>query len=152
MEALRRREEALVDFARRERDLQLRRLREEVATCTAHLQHTTALVQFCIEALKESDSSAFLQVVAQFSSTNSFFTVFHHFSHLLQIGTMLVNRVSNLDLTWRQEMEELTNRASPTLELTLDDLGLRRNIDQLTFLEMKRNIIYWTARRYLYTV
>jgi hypothetical protein len=27
-----------------------------------------------------------------------------------------------------------------TLELTLDDLGLRRNIDQLTFLEMKRNI------------
>ncbi|XP_059353298.1 E3 ubiquitin-protein ligase TRIM9-like isoform X2 [Daphnia carinata] len=114
MEALRRREEALVDFARRERDLQLRRLREEVATCTAHLQHTTALVQFCIEALKESDSSAFLQ-----------------------IGSMLVNRVSNLDLTWRQEMEELTNRASPTLELTLDDLGLRRNIDQLTFLEMK---------------
>lgn len=62
MEALRRREEALVEFARRERDLQLRRLREEVATCTAHLQHTTALVQFCIEALKESDSSAFLQV------------------------------------------------------------------------------------------
>ncbi|XP_046658047.1 E3 ubiquitin-protein ligase TRIM9-like isoform X1 [Daphnia pulicaria] len=114
MEALRRREEALVDFARRERDLQLRRLREEVATCTAHLQHTTALVQFCIEALKESDSSAFLQ-----------------------IGSMLVNRVSNLDLTWRQEMDELTNRASPTLELTLDDLGLRRNIDQLTFLEMK---------------
>lgn len=62
MEALRRREESLVEFARRERDLQLRRLREEVATCTAHLQHTTALVQFCIEALKESDSSAFLQV------------------------------------------------------------------------------------------
>lgn len=63
MEALRRREEALVEFARRERDLQLRRLREEVATCTTHLQHTTALVQFCIEALKESDSSAFLQVI-----------------------------------------------------------------------------------------
>jgi hypothetical protein len=80
MEALRRREEALVDFARRERDLQLRRLREEVATCTAHLQHTTALVQFCIEALKESDSSAFLQVVAQFSITNSFF---HGFSSFL---------------------------------------------------------------------
>lgn len=52
---------------------------------------------------------------------------------------MLVNRVSNLDLTWRQEMDELTNRDSPTLELTLDDLGLRRHIDQLTFLEMKRN-------------
>ena len=59
---LRRREEILVDFARRERDLQLRRLREEVATCTTHLQQTTALVQFCIEAVKETDSSAFLQV------------------------------------------------------------------------------------------
>lgn len=133
MEALRRREEALVDFARRERDLQLRRLREEVATCTAHLQHTTALVQFCIEALKESDSSAFLQ-----------------------IGSMLVNRVSNLDLTWRQEMDELTNRASPTLELTLDDLGLRRNIDQLTFQRAQRTFLemqylalcdYWETRR-----
>jgi len=111
---LRRREGVLVEFARRERDLQLRRLREEVATCTAHLQHTTALVQFCIEALKESDSSAFLQ-----------------------IGSMLVNRVSNLDLTWRQEMDDLSNRPSPTLELNVDDLGLRRSIEQLTFLEMK---------------
>jgi hypothetical protein len=51
---------------------------------------------------------------------------------------MLVNRVSNLDLTWRQEIDDLTNRPSPTFELTLDDLGLRRSIDQLTFLEMKR--------------
>ena len=51
---------------------------------------------------------------------------------------MLVNRVSGMDLTWRQEMELLSQRASPTLELTLDDLGLRRHIDQLTFLEMKR--------------
>jgi len=111
---LRRREAVLVDFARRERDLQLRRLREEVATCTAHLQHTTALVQFCIEALKETDSSAFLQ-----------------------IGSMLVNRVSNLDLTWRQEIDDLSNRPSPRLELNVDDLGLRRTIEQLTFLEMK---------------
>ena len=56
---------------------------------------------------------------------------------------MLVNRVSNLDLTWRQEMEELSNRASPTLELTLDDLGLRRSIEQMTFLEMKRNLFFY---------
>lgn len=70
IEALQRREEALVDFARRERDLQLRRLREEVATCTSHLQHTTALVQFCIEALKESDSSAFLQVRLEIQSVS----------------------------------------------------------------------------------
>jgi len=52
---------------------------------------------------------------------------------------MLVNRVSNLDLTWRQEIDDLANRPSPTLELSLDDLGLRRSIEQLTFREMKRN-------------
>lgn len=52
---------------------------------------------------------------------------------------MLVNRVSNLDLTWRQEMDELTVRAAPSLELTLDDLGVRRSVEQMTFLEMKRN-------------
>lgn len=51
---------------------------------------------------------------------------------------MLVNRVSNLDLSWRQEIGELANRPSPTLELTLDDVLLRRSIEQLTFLEMKR--------------
>lgn len=62
IEALRRREETLVEFARRERDTQLRHLRAEVAGCTHHLQHTTALVQFCIEALKEADPCAFLQV------------------------------------------------------------------------------------------
>ena len=169
-EALRRREEALVEFARRERDLQLRRLRDEVATCTGHLQHTTALVQFCIEALKESDSSAFLQVTFCFYDADTFsfilsqlFFIPPHpfqfddgaeriycrdvkrlmsfFVYLFsqQIGSMLVNRVSNLDLTWRQEMDELTSRPVPSLELTLDDLGLRRSIDQMTFLEMKRN-------------
>jgi len=66
MEALRRREEALVAFARRERDLQVRRLRDEVATCTTHLQQTTALVQFCIEAVKETDPTAFLQASPSF--------------------------------------------------------------------------------------
>ena len=72
---------------------------------------------------------------------NQFFFLFIH----IQIGSMLVNRVSNLDLTWRQEMEELSNRASPTLELTLDDLGLRRSIEQMTFLEMKRNLFIFSA-------
>ena len=51
---------------------------------------------------------------------------------------MLVNRVTNLDLTWRQEIDDLSNRPSPRLELNVDDLGLRRSIEQLTFLEMKR--------------
>lgn len=31
-------------------------------SCTGKLQQTTGLIQFCIEALKETDSAAFLQV------------------------------------------------------------------------------------------
>ena len=155
MDALERRQGALIEFARRERDVQLRRLRDEVSTCTAHLQSTTALVQFCIAALKEADSSQ---------------------AAFLQIGAMLVERVSNLHSTWslhqsrsmqqqeteveeeeEEEEEEATScsrrlsnggatapatsRSSCSLQLTLDDLGLRRSIDQLTFLEMKRKLL-----------
>lgn len=37
-------------------------LQEQQSSCTGKLQHTTGLIQFCIEALKETDSAAFLQV------------------------------------------------------------------------------------------
>lgn len=35
---------------------------EQQSNCTVKLQQTTGLIQFCIEALKETDSAAFLQV------------------------------------------------------------------------------------------
>ena len=35
---------------------------EQQLNCTGKLQQTTGLIQFCIEALKENDSAAFLQV------------------------------------------------------------------------------------------
>lgn len=35
---------------------------EQQTSCTGKLQQTTGLIQFCIEALKETDSAAFLQV------------------------------------------------------------------------------------------
>jgi hypothetical protein len=38
-------------------------LQEQQVNCTGKLQHTTGLIQFCIEALKETDSAAFLQVI-----------------------------------------------------------------------------------------
>jgi tripartite motif-containing protein 9/67 len=37
-------------------------LKEQQLNCTGKLQQTTGLIQFCIEALKETDSAAFLQV------------------------------------------------------------------------------------------
>lgn len=35
---------------------------EQQINCTGKLQQTTGLIQFCIEALKETDNAAFLQV------------------------------------------------------------------------------------------
>lgn len=62
IQALRLRETQLIDYVRQERDFRLKALREQVASCTSKLQHTTGLLQFCIEALKETDPTAFLQV------------------------------------------------------------------------------------------
>lgn len=37
-------------------------IKDQQSNCTGKLQQTTGLIQFCIEALKETDSAAFLQV------------------------------------------------------------------------------------------
>lgn len=60
--AIEARKAQLLDFVRQEREMRLRALREQMTLCTARLQQTTALLQFCIEALKETDSVSFLQV------------------------------------------------------------------------------------------
>ncbi|KAK9506332.1 hypothetical protein O3M35_008288 [Rhynocoris fuscipes] len=64
MAALEARKHQLIEYVRQERDTKIRTLKDQVAACTSKLQHTTALMQFCIEALKENDSSAFLQVIS----------------------------------------------------------------------------------------
>jgi tripartite motif-containing protein 9/67 len=43
-------------------DLTCTALQDQQTSCTGKLQQTTGLIQFCIEALKETDSAAFLQV------------------------------------------------------------------------------------------
>lgn len=62
VQAIHERKEQLLDFIRQDKEVKLRALKEQVSTCTCKLQHTTGLLQFCIEALKETDSAAFLQV------------------------------------------------------------------------------------------
>lgn len=109
------RKSRLIEAARQTRDARVRSLRDQVARCATHLQGTTALLTFCIEALKETDSSAFLQ-----------------------IGGMLSMRASSAAGSWGaaegvQEMARL-----PLLDLTLDDKPVRRAIDQLTFVQLKR--------------
>lgn len=62
IDAIHHRRAQLLDCIRQDKELRIRALKEQVVTCTSRLQQTTALLQFCIEALKETDSCAFLQV------------------------------------------------------------------------------------------
>ncbi|KAF2885055.1 hypothetical protein ILUMI_21110 [Ignelater luminosus] len=112
IEAIHQRRAQLLDCIRQDKDLRVRALKEQVATCTARLQHTTALLQFCIEALKETDSMSFLQV-----------------------GSMLISRVATTDHSWHKEWS--APRVSPHFDLTLDDKSVLRAIEQLNFIQMK---------------
>lgn len=57
---------------------------------------------------------------------------------LLQVGSMLINRVANTDMTWHQEVTNAAPRVSPIIDLTLDDSSVVRAIDNLNFIQMKR--------------
>lgn len=56
-----------------------------------------------------------------------------------QVGSMLINRVANTDLSWHKEWT--APRVSPHFDLTLDDKSVLRAIDQLNFIQMKRKQI-----------
>lgn len=114
------RKSRLIEAARQTREARVRSLRDQVARCASHLQATTALLTFCIEALKENDSAAFLQ-----------------------IGGMLSVRAATAAGSWggAEGVQEIARL--PLLDLTLDDKPLRRAIDQLTFVQLKRKLPYF---------
>jgi len=62
IESLQKRKQELINFIQKEKEYKLRSLKTEVSSQGQRLQQTTALIQFCIEALKETDPLAFLQV------------------------------------------------------------------------------------------
>lgn len=68
--AINERREFLVDAIRMDKESKIRILKEQQLNCTGKLQQTTGLIQFCIEALKETDSAAFLQVSLWYIDTN----------------------------------------------------------------------------------
>lgn len=112
----------LIEAARQTREARVRSLRDQVARCASHLQATTALLTFCIEALKENDSAAFLQ-----------------------IGGMLSVRAATAAGSWggAEGVQEIARL--PLLDLTLDDKPLRRAIDQLTFVQLKRKLPFFSS-------
>ncbi|RWS17548.1 E3 ubiquitin-protein ligase TRIM9-like protein [Dinothrombium tinctorium] len=113
IEAIHNRKQQLLEFIHKEKEYKLRALKEQVSACTNRLQQTTGLLQFCIEALKETEAIAFLQ-----------------------IGTSLINRVNNRELSWTKELTA-TPWISPELELSLDSRPVLASIEQLTFSQMK---------------
>ncbi|XP_070180579.1 E3 ubiquitin-protein ligase TRIM9-like [Littorina saxatilis] len=113
MEIIRQRKEELLANVHEEREVKISTLKEQVADCTNLLHRTTGLLQYCIEVLKESDYSSFLQV-----------------------SPGLINRVSMADINFNKEME-LAPRVSPEFELTLDNTPCIHTIQNMNFFQMK---------------
>ena len=62
VDAITQRKHELLDFVSHERELKTKILKDQATSCTSHLQKTTGLLYFCVEVLKESDPTSFLQV------------------------------------------------------------------------------------------
>ncbi|XP_054169208.1 E3 ubiquitin-protein ligase TRIM9-like [Oppia nitens] len=107
------RKQQLLQFGRKEKEYKLRILRDQVLSCTTKLQQTTGLIQFCIEALKDTDCMSYLQ-----------------------IGSSLISRVSNVEMTWHKDMNTAP-WVSPEFDLTLDCQPVLLAIEQLNFSQMK---------------
>ncbi|XP_026677519.1 E3 ubiquitin-protein ligase TRIM9-like [Diaphorina citri] len=118
IKAIEDRKKQLVDAIRLEKESKQRILREQVSGCACKLQRTTALLQFCIEALKETDAAAFLQV-----------------------GSMLIHRVASDDMAWQKDVVSFAPQVSSQVDLTLDDKQVLRSIQQLNFIQMKQSSI-----------
>ncbi|KHJ46381.1 b-box zinc finger [Trichuris suis] len=112
--ALQQRKEALLNMAMREKEHKNRLLRDQITSCTNLLQKTNGLVQFCIEALKEADPVAFVQ-----------------------ISSALTSRVSNMELSWQKQLSSEAAKVSPDFDLTLDISAVTKAIEQLNFVQMK---------------
>ncbi|KAF2365150.1 SPRY domain [Trinorchestia longiramus] len=130
--------------------------RDSAGSCTRRLQQTTALVQFCIEAIKEPDSAAFLQVTSPASPcTDTVYLPSGDTAYLpsgdtaciyltltlptfLQMGPHLTGRVSDLDLAWDKELSSHpASELSPYLPLDLDHQQALRAINSFNFITMK---------------
>ncbi|KAB7498956.1 E3 ubiquitin-protein ligase TRIM9, partial [Armadillidium nasatum] len=99
----------------REKESTTKTYRDQTAACSKRLHQTTSLVQFCIEAIKEPDPVAFMQM-----------------------GPQLIGRVSDLELKWDKELNSSpTNRLCPYIDLDLDHKSVLRPINNFNFVQMK---------------
>lgn len=54
---------------------------------------------------------------------------------------MLINRVADTGVRWHQEVTNAAPRVTPIIDLTLDDASIKRAIDNLNFIQLRRKYI-----------
>lgn len=59
-------------------------------------------------------------------------------AHANQVGSMLINRVADTGVRWHQEVTNAAPRVTPIIDLTLDDAPVKRAIDNLNFIQLRR--------------
>ncbi|KAI1719285.1 SPRY domain-containing protein [Ditylenchus destructor] len=116
LEELKNQRQKLLDFVEAERLRKKAIMKSQIGRCAGHLGKTTALIQFCIEVLKEPEPLAYIQV-----------------------GNALATRVVNQEFLWHREM-----RTKPETDAefvyTLDTEPLETAIRALDFVQLKVNI------------
>lgn len=50
---------------------------------------------------------------------------------------MLINRVADTDVRWHEEVKNAAPRVSPAIDLVLDDVPLKRAIDNLNLIKIR---------------
>ncbi|KAI1720865.1 SPRY domain-containing protein [Ditylenchus destructor] len=113
LEELKNQRQKLLDFVEAERLRKKAIMKNQIGRCAGHLGKTTALIQFCIEVLKEPEPLAYIQV-----------------------GNALATRVVNQEFLWHREM-----RTKPETDAefvyTLDTEPLETAIRALDFVQLK---------------
>lgn len=103
----------LIDEIRQHRDMKKKLLSNQITDNGLKLQQATGFFQFCFEIVKEPDATAFLQV-----------------------GSALMNRINNMELSWCTEID-VVPKVSSQFDLTLDQKSVIKAIEELNFIQMK---------------
>lgn len=143
-------------------------IQEQQQHCTIKLQQTNNLIKFCIEALKESDSIAFLQVNSLHHSTINaimqttwiLLCIFLSSkiapisrletnkknglksSNVGKICSTLTDRVTAANAQWHED-ENTAPRILSVTNLTLDDARVKQAINNLCFADAVRKYTHF---------
>uniref|UniRef100_A0A913HJN2 E3 ubiquitin-protein ligase TRIM9 n=1 Tax=Strongyloides stercoralis TaxID=6248 RepID=A0A913HJN2_STRER len=103
----------LFQIVEKERKSIRARLKDQITKCSQHLSKTTALIQYCIEILKENDSLSFMEISQPIS-----------------------NRTANHDFLWDKDMKSKLE-FDPEIVLNLNTSQLEHSINNLNFAQKK---------------